>query len=141
MSRGTNKGRAAGTPRNAPACRCSHRHRAHPGCRTARIGSAPERLRPFPSRARAATLPAMSDTATDSDARLVAGLWQVVARHGWHGLTMRRVSEASGVPLGELRRRCPTPLVLLALHRRVTDRQVLEGTIPDTGGDSPRDRL
>ena len=83
----------------------------------------------------------MSDTATDSDTRLVAGLWQVVARHGWHGLTMRRLSQASGVPLEELRRRCPTPLALLALHRRTTDRQVLEGTIPDTGGDSPRDRL
>jgi hypothetical protein len=85
----------------------------------------------------------MSDTAATvpDDARLVAGLWQVVARHGWKGLTMRRVSAASGVPVAELRRRCPTPLVLLALHRRVTDQQVLEGTVPDTGGDSRRERL
>jgi ubiquinone biosynthesis protein COQ9 len=83
----------------------------------------------------------MSDTATDSETRLVAGLWQVVARHGWHGLTMRRVSQASGVPLAELRRRCPTPLALLALHRRATDRQVLEGTISDAGADAPRERL
>jgi ubiquinone biosynthesis protein COQ9 len=83
----------------------------------------------------------MSDTATDSDTRLVAGLWQVVARHGWRGLTMRRVSENSGVPLADLRRRCPTPLALLALHRRATDRQVLEGTVPGTDGESSRDRL
>jgi ubiquinone biosynthesis protein COQ9 len=82
----------------------------------------------------------MSERATDSDARLVAGLWQVVARHGWDGLTMRRVSDASGVPLAELRRRCPTPAHLLALHGRVTDQQVLEGTVP-SAGDTPRERL
>lgn len=79
-------------------------------------------------------------TATVPDARLVAGLWQVVAGHGWDGLTMRRVSAASGIPLAELRRRCPTPLVLLALHGRVVDQQVLEGTVPSTG-DTPRERL
>ncbi len=83
----------------------------------------------------------MSETAaTDSDARLVAGLWRTVARHGWDGLTMRRVSAASGVSLAELRRRCPTPSVLLALHGRVVDQQVLEGTVSDTG-DTPRERL
>jgi ubiquinone biosynthesis protein COQ9 len=84
----------------------------------------------------------MSETAaTDpDDARLVAGLWRVVARHGWAGLTMGRVSAASGVPLAELRRRCPTPFALLALHGRVTDQQVLAGTVPDSG-DSPRERL
>ena len=83
----------------------------------------------------------MSETATTStDAQLVAGLWRVVARHGWDGLTMRRVSAASGVSLAELRRRCPTPSVLLALHNRVVDQQVLEGTVPDTG-DTPRERL
>jgi hypothetical protein len=85
----------------------------------------------------------MSDTAatTDTDGRLVAGLWRAVARHGWNGLTMRRVSDASGVPMAELRRRCPTPMHLLALHGRVTDQQVLEGTVSDTGGDTPRERL
>lgn len=83
----------------------------------------------------------MSDTATtDTDTKLVVGLWQAVARHGWDGLTMRRVSAASGVPLAELRRRCPTPMHLLALHGRVVDAQVLEGTVPDTG-DTPRERL
>jgi ubiquinone biosynthesis protein COQ9 len=83
----------------------------------------------------------MSDTtATVSDARLVAGLWQVVARHGWHGLTMRRVSAASGVPLAELRRRCPGPLALLALHGRAVDAQVLAGTVTDPV-DAPRERL
>ena len=76
----------------------------------------------------------------DPDARLVAGLWQVVARHGWDGLTMRRVSAASGVALAELRRRCPTPMHLLALHGRVVDAQVLEGTVPSPG-DTPRERL
>jgi ubiquinone biosynthesis protein COQ9 len=82
----------------------------------------------------------MSETAMDPDARLVAGLWQVVARHGWDGLTMRRVSAASGVALAELRRRCPTPMHLLALHGRVVDAQVLEGTVPSPG-DTLRERL
>lgn len=82
----------------------------------------------------------MAAAATGTDARLVAGLWRVVAAHGWRGLTMRRVSAASGVSLAELRRLCPTPMHLLALHGRVTDQQVLEGTVPDTG-DSPRERL
>jgi ubiquinone biosynthesis protein COQ9 len=84
----------------------------------------------------------MSDAAatTSTDAQLVAGLWRVVERHGWNGLTMRHVSAASGVSLAELRRRCPTPSVLLALHGRVVDQQVLEGTVPDTG-DTPRERL
>jgi AcrR family transcriptional regulator len=84
----------------------------------------------------------MSETtaAADSDARLVAGLWRVVARYGWDGLTMRRVSAASGVSLAELRGRIPTPSVLLALHGRVVDQQVLEGTVADTG-DTPRERL
>lgn len=83
----------------------------------------------------------MSESATDIDTKLVAGLWRVVARHGWDGLTMRRVSDASGVPIAELRRRCPTPMHLLALHGRVTDQRVLEGTVSDAGGDTPRERL
>jgi ubiquinone biosynthesis protein COQ9 len=84
----------------------------------------------------------MSETAAkDADTELVAGLWRVLAQHGWGGLTMRRVSDASGVSLAELRRRCPTPMHLLALHGRVTDRSVLEGTVAETGGDTPRERL
>jgi len=82
----------------------------------------------------------MSASATDTDGRLVAGFWQVVARHGWDGLTMRRVSAASGVPLAELRRRCPTPLALLAMHGRAVDAQVLKGTVTDPN-DAPRERL
>src|SRR3712207_905548 len=86
---------------------------------------------PFPDPACGATLPPMSASATDTDGRLVAGFWQVMARHGWDGLTMRRVSAASGVPLAELRRRCPTPLALLAMHGRAVDAQVLKGTVTD----------
>jgi AcrR family transcriptional regulator len=76
----------------------------------------------------------------DPDRRLVAALWQVVARHGWHGLTMRRVAAASGLPLAEIRRRCPSPPHLLRLHGRLVDLAVLEGTVPGQGG-QPRDRV
>lgn len=76
----------------------------------------------------------------DTDRRLVAGLWQVIAAHGWQGLSMLRVATAAGVPVAVLRRRCPTPLHLLALHGLVTDQAVLEGTVPGQGG-TARDRV
>lgn len=86
----------------------------------------------------------MSGTAESApdpiDARLVAGFWQVVAAQGWHGLSMLRVATAAGVPVAELRRRCPTPLHLLGLHGRVADQLVLAGTVPDQGG-AARDRI
>ena len=86
------------------------------------------------------TLKGMSDSSTDPDSRLVAAFWQVVAQHGWHGLTMRRVAAASGLSLAEVRRRCPGPLHLLRLHGRVMDLEVLEGTVAGQGG-QPRDRV
>ncbi|MCO6416579.1 TetR family transcriptional regulator [Siccirubricoccus sp. KC 17139] len=79
----------------------------------------------------------MSD---ETDTKLVAGLWQVVAAHGWHGVTMRRIAAASGVAPAEIRRRCPGPLALLGLHGRVTDQEVLEGTMADPTS-TARDRL
>ena len=82
----------------------------------------------------------MSETPSDPDSRLVAGFWQVVAAHGWHGLTMRRVAAASGLSLAEIRRRCPGPLHLLRLHGRLMDQAVLEGTVAGQGGEA-RDRV
>lgn len=84
----------------------------------------------------------MSET-HETDSRLVAGLWQVVAAHGWPGLSMRRVADASGIPAAEIRRRCPSPWDLLALYDRVTDQAVLEGTVPGAPVDTntPRDRV
>jgi ubiquinone biosynthesis protein COQ9 len=77
------------------------------------------------------------------DRRLVAGLWQVVAAHGWPGLSMRRVAEASGIPAAEVRRRCPSPCALLDLHGKVMDQAVLDGTVPGAPVDTntPRDRI
>ncbi|MBL6454076.1 TetR family transcriptional regulator [Belnapia sp. T6] len=78
----------------------------------------------------------------DTETRLVAGLWQVVAAHGWAGLSMRRVAAASGVAPAEIRRRCPTPHHLLLLHGRLVDQAVLEGVVPDAPDDNtPRDRV
>ncbi|WP_135470113.1 TetR family transcriptional regulator [Crenalkalicoccus roseus] len=82
----------------------------------------------------------MDETPTDPETRLVAALWQVVAAHGWEGLTMRRVAAAAAMPLEELRQRCPGRLDLLRLHGMVMDRAVLAGTVPDQGG-SARDRI
>ena len=84
----------------------------------------------------------MSET-HDIDTRLVAGLWQVVAGHGWSGLSMRRVAAASGIAPAGIRRRCPSPCHLLALHGRVMDQAVLAGTVPGATLDTntPRDRI
>ncbi|HYZ32060.1 MAG TPA: TetR family transcriptional regulator [Crenalkalicoccus sp.] len=76
----------------------------------------------------------------DPDARLVAGLWRVVAAHGWYGLTLRRVAGAAGLPMEWVRQRSPTPLDLLRLHVEVIDRAVLRGTVAGQG-ESPRDRI
>lgn len=79
----------------------------------------------------------------DIETRLVAGLWQVIAAHGWEGLSMRRVAAASGVAPAELRRRCPMPHHLLLLHERLVDQAVLEGILPGEAPDdnTPRDRV
>ena len=39
----------------------------------------------------------MSDTIDETDSRLLAGFWQVVAAHGWQGVTLRRLAAASGL--------------------------------------------
>lgn len=74
------------------------------------------------------------------DTSLVAALWRVIARHGWPGLTMRRLAAEAGMETADLRRRFATRLDLLLLHGRVMDQAVLAGTIP--GQDEPaRDRI
>lgn len=74
------------------------------------------------------------------DTSLVAALWRVIARHGWPGLTMRRLAAEAGMETADLRRRFATRLDLLLLHARVMDQAVLAGTIP--GQDEPtRDRI
>lgn len=74
------------------------------------------------------------------DTSLVAALWRVIARHGWPGLTMRRLAAEAGMETADLRRRFATRLDLLLLYGRVMDQAVLAGTIP--GQDEPtRDRI
>jgi AcrR family transcriptional regulator len=85
-------------------------------------------------------LRAMSESPDPTDARIVAGLWQVVALRGWPGLTLARLVAASGVPAATLRARCPTPGHLLGLHALVVDQAVLAGTVPGQGG-TARDRV
>ncbi len=76
----------------------------------------------------------------DTETKLVAALWQVVAEHGWNGASMARLAAASGIPAAEVRRLVPTRLHLLRLHGRVVDRAVLAGTVPGQGG-TARDRV
>ena len=77
---------------------------------------------------------------TETETKLLNGLWQTMAEHGWDGLTMARVAAAAGVPLAELRRRCPTRLHLLWLHGRALDAAVLQSGTADQHG-TPRDRI
>jgi AcrR family transcriptional regulator len=76
----------------------------------------------------------------EAEARLHAAFWRAVAAQGWHRLTMRRLAAESGLPLSALRRALPAPLDALRLHLRLTDQEVLRGTLPGQGG-SARDRL
>jgi AcrR family transcriptional regulator len=74
------------------------------------------------------------------DAPLFDGLFRVIAAHGWRGVTLPRLAEASGIPAPELAGRFPSRLGLLrAFGEHVTD-QVAAGTVPGQGG-TPRDRL
>jgi len=77
---------------------------------------------------------------TDTETKLVGALWQVVAEHGWQGLTMDRVARAAGVPLAEIRRQVPSRLHLLKLHGRAMDATALAGGAIEQHG-SPRDRV
>ena len=75
-----------------------------------------------------------------SDQRLIDALFSVIAEHGWRGVTVGRLSAASGIPAGELVRRFPSRLDLLRLHGEQVADQVAMGTVPGQGG-TPRDRL
>ena len=77
---------------------------------------------------------------TDTETKLVAALWQVVATHGWQGLTMHRLAVAAGMPLADIRRQVPSRLHLLKLHGRAMDATALAGGAIEQQG-SPRDRV
>jgi len=83
----------------------------------------------------------MSDTTDPTESRLLTGFWEVVAAHGWRGVTLRRLATASGLPAAAIRARCPAgPRDLLALHGRTMDATVAAGTVRGQGG-TPRDRV
>ncbi|WP_431268166.1 TetR family transcriptional regulator [Dankookia sp. P2] len=83
----------------------------------------------------------MSDTTDETDSRLLDGFWQVIAAHGWHGVTLRRLAAASGLKAATIAAQCPGgPRDLLALHGRAVDAAVTGGTVPGQGG-TPRDRI
>ncbi len=77
---------------------------------------------------------------TDTETKLVAALWQVVAAHGWQGLTMRRLARAAGLPLAQIRRQVPSRLHLLKLHGRAMDTAALAAGASLQQG-TPRDRV
>ena len=77
---------------------------------------------------------------SEEDSTIVAALWRVITRHGWPGLTTRRLAAEAGMETAQLRGRFPTRLDLLLLHGRVMDQAVMAGTIPGQGG-SARDRI
>lgn len=76
----------------------------------------------------------------ETETRLLAAFWHVVALQGWHGVTMARVAAEAGLTLQALRGLARSPADLLRLHLRLLDQQVLAGTVPHQGG-SARDRL
>jgi AcrR family transcriptional regulator len=75
-----------------------------------------------------------------TDAALTQALFRVIAAHGWRGVTVTRLSEASGIPAGELLARYPSRLGLLRTFGDVVMDEVAVGTVPGQGG-TPRDRL
>ncbi len=75
-----------------------------------------------------------------NESTIHAGLWQVVAEHGWRGTTLSRIADASGTGLAALRGIASTPEGIIIRFNRAVDKSVLEGTVPSQG-ESPRDRL
>lgn len=82
----------------------------------------------------------MSSTIPSSDDAAIAGFWRVVAREGWHGVSMRAVAAEAGLEAAELRRRFATPQAILEAHGRAVDAEVVAGTVEDPTS-TPRDRL
>ena len=80
------------------------------------------------------------DTTAPSDATLIEALFRVIAEHGWRGVTVPRLAEASGIPGAELVRRFPSRLGLLRLFAETVTDTVVHGTVAGQGG-TPRDRL
>jgi AcrR family transcriptional regulator len=75
-----------------------------------------------------------------ADDRLLDALFAVLAEHGWRGVSVTRLAEASGLAPGVLVRRFPSRLDLLRLHGRRVAEIVAAGTLPGQGG-TPRDRI
>jgi AcrR family transcriptional regulator len=82
----------------------------------------------------------MSSTTSLPDDAAIAGFWRVVAREGWHGVTMRAVGAEAGIEPAELRRRFAAPQAILEAHGRAVDAEVVAGTVEDLTS-TPRDRL
>ncbi|WP_270936267.1 TetR family transcriptional regulator [Falsiroseomonas oryzae] len=80
------------------------------------------------------------DTAANPDAPLIEALFRVIADHGWRGVTVTRLSVASGLPARELVDRFPSRLDLLRTFADLVMDEVARGTVPGQGG-TPRDRL
>lgn len=80
------------------------------------------------------------DTAAHPDAPLIQALFEVVAAHGWRGVTPGRLSAASGLPASEIVARFPSRLGLIRAFGEVVMDEVARGTVPGQGG-TPRDRL
>jgi AcrR family transcriptional regulator len=80
------------------------------------------------------------DMHEQDDAALLRGLFEVVAAHGWRGVTPGRLAAASGVPAGELVRRFPSRLGLLRLWGEQVAAAVEQGTVKGQGG-TARDRI
>jgi AcrR family transcriptional regulator len=80
------------------------------------------------------------DTLPHPDDALLDALFAVIAEHGWRGVTLPRLAEASGLPARELVHRFHKRTDLLSLHADRVAATVAAGTVPGQGG-PPRDRL
>jgi AcrR family transcriptional regulator len=80
------------------------------------------------------------DASAPSDAQLAQALFGVIAAHGWRGVTVTRLAEASGMPAADLLARYPSRLGLLRTFSDAVMDEVAAGTVPGQGG-TPRDRL
>jgi AcrR family transcriptional regulator len=84
-----------------------------------------------------------TEHATDdaTEAALLTAFWEIIARHGWAGVTLRRLAAAAGLTAGQIRALAPGGKEdLLRLHGEHIDRLVAASTVPGQGG-TPRDRI
>jgi len=82
-----------------------------------------------------------SHSTLELDRKAGSALLALVARKGWHAVSVGAVAREAGLKLDQVWFRSPGRVAILARYAAAIDAAVLEGTVPAAPGESIRDRL